>query len=223
MQEGQEQDFEFSSNDIGDRATTEYFSRVEGGKKNKEKVTAKRTRFTRRTLFIIFGIVIGIVIIAAIILGVFGILNTHRIGKRTGDEITMDAAVIQQRAYEKAYETGKYEDGLVYFNNAMLDSIDAGADKEFIITALIYRAEYAYDAGGHNAAINNLLKIEESYELTDKQKLQMYIALAGLYSKNGDTANAEKYNEKYEEMIETVGENRDLLGGQGIEEEVDEE
>ena len=86
MQEGQEQDFEFSSNDIGDRATTEYFSKVEGGKKNKEKVTARRTRFTRKTLFIIFSVIIGL---AVVFIGIFTILNLRSriIGKRTEEEI----------------------------------------------------------------------------------------------------------------------------------------
>lgn len=222
MQEGQDQDFEFTSNNIGEKATTEYFSKVEGGKKNKEKVAERRTRFTRKTLFTIFGIVIGVVLIVVVILIISGVINSHRIGKRTGEEITTDAAVIQQRAYEKAYDTGKYKDGLVYFNNAILDAKDAGANEDFLITALIYRAEFAYDAGGHNAAIDDLLKVEKTYELSDKQKLQMYLALSNLYTKNGDVMNAEKYTKMYTDLSKEIG-SRDTLGGEGSEEEGDEE
>lgn len=188
---------EFASKDIGNKATVEYFSNVEGGKKNQEKVMRRRTHATRKTLQVVLACAIGAVVIVAIIFVVLN-LTGSKIGKRTGEQIPEDPSVLLVRAYEEAYKTGEYKDGLIYMNNMILDMKDNGYGNDKIIPALIYRAEFAYDAGGGSVAIDELLDIEESYDLTDKQKYLLYIVLASLYRKSGNDQYADSYNNKAE-------------------------
>ena len=199
MQEGQDQDFEFASDNIGDRATTEYFSKVEGGKKNKEKIVKKRTRFTRKALFIILGVIIAL---TAIFITIFTIINisNKNIGKRTNEELPSTIVEVQRRAYKAANATGRYYDGIVYLGDLILDMQDSNIDPEFIFETEVYLARFIYEAGDAETAVSLLEDLENQEYLTDLQKYWLYGGLIDIYTNEDNTEKVKEYQELFDKL-----------------------
>ena len=197
MQEGQDMDFQ--SSDIGDKATPEYFSRVEGGKKNQEKVAVKRTRTNRKVLMIILAIVLGL---AAIFIVVFTIVNlsNHTTIKRTHEELPTTISEVQRRAYKRAEDTGKYYDGIVYVKDLILDMQDSNVDKDFIFETKIFLARLIYEAGDFDLSISILQHLESSSPLTDRQKYWLYHAFVDIYKSEGNIEIMEQYLEMFNRL-----------------------
>ena len=92
----------FQSENIGNKATPEYFSNVKGGKKDQEKVEDKRSRVSRKTLFTILGALVGALVIVLVIALVANLLSRPK-GSRTDEVMPTTADEIERRAYAVVY------------------------------------------------------------------------------------------------------------------------
>ncbi len=199
MQEGQDQDFEFTSDNIGEKATTEYFSKVEGGKKNKEKVAERRTRFTRKTLFTILGIIVAIAVVFAVIFVVINISN-RRIGKRTQEELPASMIEVQRRTFKAADATGRYYDGIVYLKDLILDMKDSDTDPDFLFEVYVYMARFIYQAGDPDNALLLLNRLEDQGSLTDLRKYWLYSSFIDIYKSENNEDGVAKYQELFDKL-----------------------
>ena len=197
MQEGQ--DLDFRSSDIGDKATPEYFSRVEGGKKNQEKVVAKRTHTNRKALMIILAVVLGL---AVIFIAVFAIMNlsNRTVTKRTHEELPTTISEVRRRTYKKSEETGKYYDGILYLNDLILDMQDSNVNKDLIFEAKIFLARFLYEAGDPDMALRILRYMESEGRLTDKQKYWLYSSYIDIYDGEGNSEATEYYQAQFKTL-----------------------
>lgn len=187
---------DFQSSDIGDKATPEYFSRVEGGKKNQEKVVVKRTHTHRKALMIILAIVLGL---AVIFIAVFAIINlsNRTITKRTHEELPTTISEVRHRTYKKAKETGKYYDGVLYLNDLILDMQDSNADQDLIFESKIFLARFLYEAGDPDMALRILRYAESEGHLTDRQKYWLYSGYIDIYESENKSEEVEYYRDQF--------------------------
>lgn len=192
-QDSQSSDVVFKSENIGDKATTEYFSNVKGGRKDKEKVEKKRTRITRKTLFIALGVLAGIVLVTLLVVLIINLVNRGVHGERTDEDLPTTYAEVQERAYKVAYKDmenpGDYKEALKYVNNLIMDMVDTNRDADLIYATRTFRAILAYEAGAHELAVKEAESLEQ-YATTDAQKYVIYDTLAWIYTqeKNYDVA-----------------------------------
>ncbi len=203
----------FNSANIGDKATPEYFSNIEGGKKDKTKVRKRMTRQTRKTLLIILGVVIALLFVIVMIFVIMNIANSHKYGERTEQELPTTSDDIEQRTYDVVYrdENGGYREALIYLNNLIMDMVDSGSNANLIFAARAFRAKLAYEAGGGSQlGIQEALKLEESAE-TERQKYIIYSTLANLYYREGNLPMFNYYSSMTDDLdveenkIETYG------------------
>ena len=157
----------------------------------------RRTHATRKTLQVVLACALGVAVIFIVFFVALNLLN-KRVGTRTHEELdatTIDS--IEIKAYEEAYKTGKYYDGLLYLRDIIADLQDANADKDLIFKARLFRAEFMYDAGGKEQAFKLLDNLESTSGLTDEQKYLLYFTSAKLYERAGDTEKADQYKGRY--------------------------
>ena len=123
----------FHSAKIGDKATPEYFSNVQGGKKDDEKVHRRLTHQTIKILIITLSIVAAITLIVTLVFVIISV-SGKKIGSRTEEEIPSTLDDIELRTYGVVYrqENGGYAEALTYLNNVILDLYDAGSDENLI-------------------------------------------------------------------------------------------
>lgn len=222
----------FHSAKIGDKATPEYFSNVQGGKKDDEKVHRRLTHQTRKILIITLSIVAAITLIVTLVFVIISV-SGKKIGSRTEEEIPSTLDDIELRTYGVVYrqENGGYAEALTYLNNVILDLYDAGSDENLIFAARAFFAQLVYEAGGGSQlGIQEALKLFSQAQ-TERQKYIIYTTLARLYNWDGNTELGTYYDNLSNELdvaenkVETKGANEegnDYViedGGEGTNEE----
>lgn len=206
----------FHSDNIGTKATPEYFSNVKGGKKNQEKVENKRTRITRKTLFIILGAILGVAVIFIIVFAIINLAVRPR-GSHTGESLPTTISEVEERTYKVLYsgsETGGYANALRYVNNIIADLIESESDADLTFATRAFRSRLAYEAGGHTVGINDALNLIRD-DLTDTQKYIIYITLTDLYYKEGNITESDKYY-NMALGLDVAEDNRDDQSPEGI-------
>lgn len=192
----------FSSEEIGNKATPEYFQNVKGGKKNKEKVDKKRTRVTRKTLTIILSAVAALLIVVVVIFVALNIVNSRKHGQRTDEDLPTTITEIEMRAYKEAYKTeGKvdYSNSLYYMNDLIADLVDTKASSDLIFSARAFYTLLMYQAGGKDAALQEALELADSAN-TETEKFTIYSVLDRLYILNQNWDEAQRY----EDLMDTL-------------------
>ena len=220
MQEDQKQgdslveQIDFSSSDIGNKATTEYFSNVKGGRKDKNKVDKKRTQRIRKMLFIFLG---AAILVGAMLVALFVTSNSksRTMGERTKEELPTEVAEVQRRTYKVAADHGAYYDGIVYLKDLIADMQGASMDADLVFESTVFLGRFIYEAGAFDTAINFLQKLEAREQLTDSNRYWLYNAFIDIYSAENYTNDADRYIGLLDQIMnENNLENfPDLLGG----------
>lgn len=201
----------FHSGDIGSQATSEVFSNVTGGKKDKEKVKDRRTRISRRTLFVALGIVCAALIIALSIALIMGLSRPPH-GSRTDEEIPTAIEDVEKRVYNTLYsdEEIDYKKAILYLNDLMEDIKDYDRSSGLLFSAYILRVRLVFQGGLRKQAITEALRLLNEAD-TDYKKYQVYAALYYMYNQQGDEDRRDFYGDLIGELdvdLETKG-----LGG----------
>ena len=201
----------FQSENIGNKATPEYFSNVKGGKKDQEKVEDKRSRVSRKTLFTILGALVGALVIVLVIALVANLLSRPK-GSRTDEVMPTTADEIERRAYAVVYsgDENGYENAIIYLNDLIRDMGDLNYNSELLFDAYITRARIAYQAGGGDVAIGEALRLAKEADTADK-KYQAYDLLYNLYNQEGKNEKRDFYGDLIGELNQEN--NTQALGG----------
>ena len=188
----------FKTEKIGDKATTEYFSNVKGEdqKKNNEAIERRRVKITRKTLFIIFGTLIGIILVVMLIFVIVNLINPQ--GKKyTAEDFPDNMTELENKAVEIAFEVvpdGQKVSFLTaadYIDQAIENTTDE--DRKFELKTL--HARMMMMAGYGYAATKEIEKLEPEAN-TDQRKYQLYRQAAFVYFYYGDKSLAEQYADK---------------------------
>ena len=216
----------FQSENIGNKATPEYFSNVKGGKKDQEKVERKRSRMSRKTLFTILGALAGAIIVIFVIALVANLLSRPK-GSRTDEVMPTSQIEIEERAYKVLYsgDENGYENAIVYLNDLIKDMGDLNYDSELIFDAYSARAYIAYQAGGEDVAIDEALRLLKEADTVNK-KYSIYSTLILIYTQEGNTDKRDFYRDMVSEL--DIEANTQAQGGgeeeyYGVDEETNEE
>lgn len=205
----------FHSSGIGNKATTEYFSNVKGDnkRKDKDKVEKRRIRVTRKTLFIIFGSLIGIIVVVMLVFVILNLGKRSTWGSRTEEELPTTLSEAEERAYKVVYSdiesgTAYYKEALYYVSNLLQDLTDANQDEDLIFAVRAFGSQLAYE-GGSNKAISAAVSLS-NHAKNDAQKYSIYKVLERIYNAEGDSTKVEMIRDLIdglnipENKIETV-------------------
>lgn len=207
----------FQSENIGNKATPEYFSNVKGGKKDQEKVERKRSRMSRKTLFTILGALAGAIIVILVIALVANLLSRPK-GSRTDEVMPTTADEIERRAYTVVYsgDENGYENAIVYLNDLIKDMGDLNYNSELMFDAYSTRAYIAYQAGGEDVAIGEALRLLKEADTSEK-KYTIYSKLILIYAQENNAEKVDFYRDMVSELdVET---NAQAQGGGEVENE----
>ena len=178
----------FDSEKIGTRPTVDYFSNIDGGRKDDDKISRNRTRVTRKTLTIILA-ALGAILLVITIIFLVNVLGGPKPTQYTSDDFPEDMNAFEEKAYSLVYSEGwSYGEVSTFIDYAIADSKDA----ERTLRLKLLRAEFLR-LGGYTDAAENEMKtlIENAY--TDAQKYIVLSAAAHFYYFAGDTDLAELY------------------------------
>lgn len=201
----------FHSGSIGNKATPEYFSNVKGGKKDQEKVAKKRTRISRKALFMIFGAIIAaLIVILMIVLIAHFTARPH--GSRTDEDMPTTISEVEQRAYKVLYsgDENGYYNTLYYLNDMIKDMNDLNYDPDLIFATYAVRAHITFQGGARQVAIDEALRLAEE-ATNDIQKLYAYHELFYMYNQEGNTEKRDFYGDLMDEL--NVDLENDAIGG----------
>lgn len=202
----------FKSDDIGNHVTPEYFSNVKGGKKDKEKVEKKRTRISRKTLFIILGAFAAILVIVMLVALVVNFSRPPH-GSRTDEEMPTTIEEVRDKVYDHLYSkdgdyvVANYLNAGIYLKDLISDMEDLNRSDELIFAAKAFRARFIFEGGLEDDAINEALRLVKSAD-TEYKKYNIYSALYYMYGKKGDSEKREIYSSLLDELdvnLETEG------------------
>ena len=201
----------FHSEDIGNQATTEFFSNVTGGRKDKDKIERKRIRVSRKALFVIFGALAAISVVILFTILIIN-LNSRPHGSRTDEALPSSSSEIEERAYKVLYsgDPRGYYNAIYYLKNLIQDMEDAKQNPELIFDAYALRARIAYMGGGGETAINEALRLANKAE-TDNEKYTIYKVLFYMYNQEGDKERRDFYGD----MMYQLNVEANKLGGEG--------
>ena len=178
----------FDSEKIGTRPTVDYFSNIDGGRKDEQKVRRNRTRITRKTLTIILA-ALGAILLVILIVFAINSMSGPKPTTYTSNDFPEDINAFEEKAYKLVYSEGwSYGEVSTFIEYAIADSKDA--DRTLKLKLL--RAEFLR-LGGYTDAADSEMKtlIENAY--TDEQKYIVLNAAAHFYYYLGDTDLAELY------------------------------
>ena len=201
----------FHSGDISNKATPDYFSNVKGGKKDKEIVSNKRSKKSRKALFITLGALAGALVVVLIITLVTTVFN-HSRGSRTDETMPTTMQEIEERAYKVLHsgDENGYENTLYYLNDLILDMKDLNIDPEIIFAVYAVRARIAYEGGAKETGIEEALRLAREAN-TDLEKLYAYHELFYIYNREGNPEKRDFYGSLMDEL--NVDIEKDAVGG----------
>lgn len=203
----------FQSGNIGNKATPEYFSNVKGGKKDQEKVAEKRTRVSRKTLFVVLGVIAAVLVIILVIALVANLLSRPK-GSRTDETMPATMDEVETRTYENLYRDGNYADysnALVYITDLINDMEDLNQNQDLIFCAKILRTKIIFQGGLRERGIDMALVLTNKAD-TDYKKNCAYNTLSYMYNQEQDI---DKRN-FYMDLIKDLNFNPDPEGMGGI-------
>lgn len=178
----------FDSQKIGTRPTVDYFSNIDGGGKDNEKIQRRRTRITRKTLTIILA-GLGALLLVITIIFLVNIWSGPKTTEYTSDDFPQDMSAFEEKAYNLVYSEGwSYGEVATFIDYAIADS----KDMDRTLRLKLLHAEFLR-LGGYAEAAESEMRylIENAY--SDQQKYIVLSAAAHFYYYAGDESLAELY------------------------------
>lgn len=178
----------FDSQKIGTRPTVDYFSNIDGGRKDDEKIQRHRTRLTRKALTIILA-ALGAILVVVTIIFLVNIIGGNKPREYTSDDFPQNINDFEEKAYSLVYSDGwSYGEVATFIEYAIADS----KDPERTLQLKLMRIEFLRQAGYVEAAEGELIYLlENTYD--DPSKYLVYMAAANFYYNIGDVGLAETY------------------------------
>lgn len=206
----------FHSANIGDKATPEYFSNIEGGNKDSGKVQRRMTHQARKILIIILSAVAAITLVVTLIFIIINVTG-KKVGSRTHEELPTAIDDIELRTYGVVYQqdNGGYAEALTYLANLIMDLHDSEVDDNLVFAARAFFAQLVYEAGGGSQlGIQEALKLLDQAQ-TEREKYTIYMTLSRLYTWENNMGLGNYYEDLANELdvpenkVETRGANED--------------
>ena len=188
----------FESKDIGNREKPDYFINVNDAEK-KAKEREKLAKPIRKRLIIILAAIAGFLILAILVTIIVNVVKKDRHEVYDGLGVPTAISEVEQRTYNMVYTDGiatadGWKNGLYFLNTLIADMTQEDNDSDLIFAIYAFRAKLAYQAGGHDTALNNALELA-NVAASDAQKFSAYDALAWIYMWRGEMEESRKYDD----------------------------
>ena len=178
----------FDSQKIGARPTVDYFSNIDGNRKDNQKIQRRRTRVTRKTLAIILAALAAALVVVTIIF-LINVLGGPKPRQYNSNDFPENINEFEEKAYSLVYSEGwSYGEVSTFIDYAIADSKDA--DRTLQLKLL--RIEFLRLAGYTEAAEGELKNLLEN-TYADSQKYLVLMAAANFYYNTGDVDLALTY------------------------------
>ncbi len=190
----------FQSGNIGNKATPEYFSNVKGGNKDQEIVERKRAHLSKKTLFIILG-VIAAVLVVILMVALIANLTSRPKGSRTDEAMPATMDDVETRTYENLYKdnTADYSTALVYITDLINDMEDLNQSQDLIFCTKILRTKIIFQGGLRERGIDMALSLTKKAD-TDYEKNCAYNTLSYMYNQEQNTDKRDFYMDLIKEL-----------------------